>query len=70
MGINAVLEPSLYLKVPGSNFCQLKTVIGAVLSIAENLRSKGQRSLDGQIEANCGLGATCTLQSRFVKANV
>ena len=36
MGNNAVLEPSLYFKVQGSNFCQLKTLIWAVLSISEN----------------------------------
>ena len=29
-----------HFNVAGSNFCQLKTLIGAVLSISENLRSK------------------------------
>ena len=53
MDINAVLELSLYFKVPCSNICQLKTLIGAVLSIFENLRSKYQRSrsLVGQRKA-------------------
>ena len=36
MGINAVLEPSFYFKVPGSNFRQVKTPTGAVLTISEN----------------------------------
>ena len=31
-----------YLNIPGSNFCQMKTLSGAVLSISENLRCKGQ----------------------------
>ena len=41
MGINAVLEPSPYFKVLGNDIYQLKTLIGAVLSFFENLRSKG-----------------------------
>ena len=50
---NAVLELSLYISVPGSNFYQMKTLIWAVLNISENLRSQGQRSrlLDDQVQA-------------------
>ena len=41
MGKNAVLELSLYFNVPGRHFCQMKTLIVAVLSIPANLRDIG-----------------------------
>ena len=34
-GKNAMLELSLYFNVPGSNICQLKTIIKAMLTISE-----------------------------------
>ena len=51
MGKNSVFEPKLRSNVPGSNFSEWKTPIGAVLNSSENMRSKGHisRSLDGQI---------------------
>ena len=41
MSINAVLEPQLHSDIPGRNFCQSIGLTGAILSISENLRSKG-----------------------------
>ena len=43
MGKNSVLEPLLYFNVPYRNVCQSNRLIGTVLSIFENLRSKGWR---------------------------
>ena len=57
MGKKAILELHvlhvLDFIVKDSNFCQLKTLTGSVLSISESLRSRGQRSrsLDNQIWA-------------------
>ena len=65
----ADLVPSLYFKVPGSNISQLKALIGAVLNISKNFRSKGQGHQMAKCGQKCRFGATCTLQ-RLLKANV
>ena len=41
---NAVLEPQLHSNILGSNICASKNLAGGLLSISENLRSKGQKS--------------------------
>ena len=46
------------------------SLIGAMLSICENLRSKGQRHYTTNYRQKCSFGATCTLQRRFLKGNV
>ena len=38
----SAVEPKLYFNIPGCHLCQLKTLIGAVLNIFENLRVKCQ----------------------------
>ena len=43
MAKNTVLEPQFYSNIPDRNFHQRKRLVGPVLSISENLRSKGQR---------------------------
>ena len=40
------LKPDLHSDVPSSNLCQLETLIRAVLSVFENLRSKFTRRLN------------------------
>ena len=41
-GQNAVLEPQLHSNIPGRNFGYSKKLIGAGLSIVENVRIEGQ----------------------------
>ena len=43
IGKTTVLEPQLHSNVADRNSCQSERLTGAVLSISENVRSKGQR---------------------------
>ena len=50
MGKITVLESELHLNLQDRNFCHSKRLIGAVLSISENLRVKGQGHQMSDIE--------------------
>ena len=45
MDKNAFLEPEFQFDVPARSFCESERLIGAMLSISENLKSKGQRPI-------------------------
>ena len=52
MGRNAVLALSFHSNVPDRNFCQSIRLIGAELSISENIRSKVMVTTSPNVDKN------------------